>query len=121
MFAGCNHITHITHLINNLLRNVAAVVGVCWFVCLVWRQLKVLGGWFRAYLLAPWGIARINLKEYGPWAGIIQDKEQPLTMIHCYTSSYNNKGQVREIVDYITCRPSVHCQLLEVMALMGYS
>ena len=34
---------------------------------------------------------------------------------------YNNKGQVREIVDYITCRPSVHCQLLEVMALMGYS
>ena len=38
-----------------------------------------------------------------------------LLLIH----QYNNRGQVREIVDYITCRPSVHCELLEVMALMG--
>jgi hypothetical protein len=54
----------------SLYRNIAAVVGVCWFACLVWRQLKAVAGWFRAYFLAPWGIARINLKKYGPWAGI---------------------------------------------------
>jgi hypothetical protein len=71
MFAGCNHITHVT-----LYRNIAAVVGVCWFACLVWRQLKVVAGWFRAYFLAPWGIARINLKKYGPWAGMFNMRKE---------------------------------------------
>ena len=55
---------------NSLLcRNVAAVVGSLYVVRLVWSQLWQLLGGFCAFFLAPWGISRINLKKYGPWAG----------------------------------------------------
>jgi len=49
-------------------RNVAAVVGSLYLVRLVWSLLWQLLGGFCAFFLAPWGISRINLKKYGPWA-----------------------------------------------------
>ena len=58
-------------------RNVAAVIGVCWLALTVWRQIKILAGWFCAFFLAPWGISRINLKKYGPWAGILDNSPPP--------------------------------------------
>jgi len=44
------------------------VVGSLYVVRLVWSHLRQLLGGFRAFFLAPWGIFRINLKKYGPWA-----------------------------------------------------
>jgi 17beta-estradiol 17-dehydrogenase / very-long-chain 3-oxoacyl-CoA reductase len=48
---------------------IAAVVGVMWLSWLTLRVLKALAGDFCAFLLAPLGISRINLKKYGSWAG----------------------------------------------------
>jgi hypothetical protein len=45
------------------------VVGVLW---LSWTTLKILKYFveeFHAFVLAPWGIFRTNLKKYGEWAG----------------------------------------------------
>ena len=52
-----------------LIRNVLSVVGLLWVVVVSMRLLTTLAGWFCAFYLAPWGITRINLKKYGPWAG----------------------------------------------------
>ena len=52
-----------------LTRNAAAVVGIVW---LSWVSLKILKFFvegFHAFVLAPWGILRTNLKKYGQWAG----------------------------------------------------
>ena len=52
-----------------LTRNAAAVVGILW---LSWVSLKILKFFvegFHAFVLAPWGILRTNLKKYGQWAG----------------------------------------------------
>jgi 17beta-estradiol 17-dehydrogenase / very-long-chain 3-oxoacyl-CoA reductase len=49
---------------------VVGVVGVLWLSWLTLRVLKALAGDFYAFLLAPLGISRINLKKYGSWAGI---------------------------------------------------
>ena len=54
-------------------RDVAAVVGVLWLSWLTLRALKALTGDCCAFFLAPLGISRINLKEYGSWAGIISN------------------------------------------------
>ena len=50
-------------------RNIAAVLGSLYILRLLWCQLWQLLGGFCAFFLAPWGISRINLKKYGPWAG----------------------------------------------------
>ena len=50
-------------------RNAAAVIGILW---LSWTALKILKFFaveFHAFVLAPWGIFRTNLKKYGEWAG----------------------------------------------------
>ena len=56
-------------LIYNLYRNVAAVVGVLWLAWLSIQAIKALLGDFHAFVLAPLGILRPNLKKYGSWAG----------------------------------------------------
>ena len=45
------------------------MVGVLW---LSWTALKILKFFaveFHAFVLAPWGLFRTNLKKYGEWAG----------------------------------------------------
>ena len=45
------------------------MVGILW---LSWLSLKILKFFveeFHAFVLAPWGILRTNLKKYGEWAG----------------------------------------------------
>ena len=50
-------------------RNVAAVIGTAYVLHFLLKRLWSLCGGFCAYFLAPWGIARINIKKYGSWAG----------------------------------------------------
>ena len=50
-------------------RNVAAVVGSLYLLRKVFPILSALWFFSRAYLLAPCGIFRTNLKKYGSWAG----------------------------------------------------
>ena len=50
-------------------RNAAAVVGVAYATQLVVRKAWQLVSGFRAYFLAPRGLAGVDLKRYGPWAG----------------------------------------------------
>ena len=54
---------------HSLCRNSTAVVGIVLVLRLLLKQLWQLLGGFCAFFLAPWGISRINLKKYGPWAG----------------------------------------------------
>ena len=46
-----------------------AVVGIVLVLRLLLKHMCQLLGGFCAFFLAPWGISRINLKKYGPWAG----------------------------------------------------
>ena len=46
-------------------RNIAAVIGAGYVLKVFLRELWTLGGGFYTYFLAQ----RINLKEYGEWAG----------------------------------------------------
>ncbi len=52
------------------LRNAAAVLGTLYVLRVILRFLWGLGGGLCAYVLAPLGISRINLRKYGPWAGM---------------------------------------------------
>ena len=45
------------------------VIGVLSLSWLILRALKALAGDFCAFILAPLGISRVNLKKYGSWAG----------------------------------------------------
>eukprot|EP00731_Ephydatia_muelleri_P021413 Em0014g4a len=54
----------------NLYRNVAAVLGTLWLSKCLLSELQTLGSGFWAYFLAPWGICRTNVKNYGQWAVI---------------------------------------------------
>ena len=45
------------------------MVGVAYATQLVVRKAWQLLSGFRAYFLAPRGLAGVDLKRYGPWAG----------------------------------------------------
>ena len=49
-------------------RNIATVVGTAYIVYILLQRLWGLGSVFRAYVLAPYGVSRLNLKKYGSWA-----------------------------------------------------
>ncbi len=51
-------------------RNAAAVLGTLYVLRVMLGFLWGLGGGLCAYVLAPLGISRINLRKYGPWAGM---------------------------------------------------
>lgn len=49
-------------------RDTALVIGAGCLLCAAWRELWTLVGGFHAYFLAPWGIGKTNLKQFGSWA-----------------------------------------------------
>ena len=49
-------------------RNIAAVLGAAYLLYVSINLLSYLASGFNAYILAPCGITRINLKKYGSWA-----------------------------------------------------
>ena len=68
-----------------LCRNIAAVVGIVLVLRLLLKQVWQLLGGFCAFFLAPWGISRINLKKYGPWAG---GQASSHVSFHCWSDSH---------------------------------
>ena len=55
--------------LRKLYRNAAAVVGDLWLSWITLKVVKYFVEEFHAFVLAPWGIFRTNLKKYGQWAG----------------------------------------------------
>ena len=53
----------------SLYRNVAAVIGAGYLLRILVRELFSLASDFRAYFLAPCGVSRVKLTQYGSWAG----------------------------------------------------
>jgi len=51
-----------------ILRDAVAIFGAGFLLKWILKQAWQLSGGFCAFFLAPWGISRINLKKYGPWA-----------------------------------------------------
>ena len=45
------------------------MVGVLWLSWLSFKIVRYFVEQFHAFVLAPWGILRTNLKKYGEWAG----------------------------------------------------
>ena len=54
-----------------LWKNAAAVVGLACVAVFAFKQLRLLYGALRAYVMTP--LTRKNLKKYGSWAGKVTD------------------------------------------------
>ncbi len=50
-------------------RKVAAAIGAGYVLHSMLRHLHSISNGFRAYFLAPRGIGRTELRNYGTWAG----------------------------------------------------
>ena len=66
-------------------RNALALLGAGYVLKRVLQETYILASGMRAYFMAPRGLARLNLRKYGQWAGIKQFTRDlmPLTTLNC--------------------------------------